>query len=63
MKWIDVAIQERVSRIVRYRQDIEDFHKGRIVELEAKIMMLEKEVAMLQEKKAKGTPVDVEQEG
>lgn len=59
MKWIDVQIQERVSRIVRYKQDIEDFHKGRIIELEAKIMMLEKEVTLLQEKRVKGTPVEV----
>ena len=43
-KWIEVQVQERISRINRYRQDIEDYKKGRILELEAKIMMLELEL-------------------
>jgi len=43
-KWIEVQIQERVSRIARYKQDIDDFKKGKITELEAKIMMLELEL-------------------
>lgn len=43
-KWIEVQIQERVSRIARYKQDIEDLKKGRILELEAKILMLELEL-------------------
>ena len=43
-KWIEVQIQERISRIARYKQDIEDFKKGRILELEAKIMLLELEL-------------------
>jgi hypothetical protein len=47
-KWIEVQIQERKSRIVRYKQDIEDLQKGKIVDLEARIMMLEKEIKKLQ---------------
>lgn len=43
-KWIEVQIQERRSRIVRYKQDIEDLMKGKITELQAKIMMLELEL-------------------
>jgi len=49
-KWVEVQIQERVSRIARYKQDIEDLKKGKILELEAKIMLLELE---LQEIKAR----------
>ena len=50
-KWREVQIQERVSRIVRYRQDIDDLKKGKILELEAKIMMLEMEVDRLKSEK------------
>ena len=50
-KWREVQIQERISRIVRYKQDIEDLQKGRILELEAKILMLEMEVARLKSEK------------
>jgi hypothetical protein len=50
-KWREVQIQERVSRIVRYKQDIEDLKKGKILELEAKIMMLEMEIQRLRSEK------------
>jgi hypothetical protein len=50
-KWIEVQIQERVSRIARYKQDIEDFKKGRILELEAKIMLLELELKEIRARK------------
>ena len=59
LKWAEVAIQEKKSRIVRHRQDIEDLKKGAIVDLEAKIMMLEKEVTKLEEQKANLTPINV----
>lgn len=58
-KWIEVSIQERKSRIARHRQDIEDLIKGKIVDLEAKIMMLERELAHLQEQYKNIDPVDV----
>jgi len=50
-KWIEVQIQERISRIARYKQHIEDFKKGRILELEAKIMLLELELKAIQARK------------
>jgi len=50
-KWVDVQIQERKSRVVKMRQDIEDLVKGMKVKLEAQIMMLEKEIRFLQEKR------------
>jgi len=59
LKWAEVAIQEKRSRIIRHRQDIEDLTKGTIVDLEAKIMMLEKEVLKLEEQKAALTPINV----
>jgi hypothetical protein len=49
-KWKEVQIQERISRINRHRQDIEDLQKGKIKELEIKITMLEKEVEFLKTK-------------
>lgn len=47
-KWIQVQIQERISRINRAKQDIEDLQRGQIVKLEGHIMMLEKELKKLQ---------------
>lgn len=58
-KWIDVQIQERKSRIVKTKQDIEDLEKGMKVKLEAMVMMLEKEIAFLEDKKRKITPEDI----
>jgi len=49
-KWIECQIQERKSRIVRLNQDIEDLKKGKIISLEAEIMMLDKELKKLEEK-------------
>jgi len=48
-KWKSVAIQEKVSRIARHKQDIEDLQKGKIVDIEAQIMMLERELTHLRE--------------
>jgi len=50
-KWVEVQIQERISRIARYKQDIEDYKKGRILELEAKIMLLELELKEIRARK------------
>ena len=50
-KWVEVQIQERISRIARHKQDIEDLKKGRILELEAKIMLLELELKAIQSRK------------
>lgn len=59
-KWLQVQIQERVSRINRAKQDIEDLKKGQIVKLEGHIMMLEKELRHLQDKLKQGQPIDVD---
>ena len=50
-KWIEVQIQERKSRIARHKQDMEDLLKGKIVDLEARILMLELELKELEAKK------------
>jgi len=49
--WIDVQIQERKSRIVKMKQDIEDLIKVQKIKFDAQIMMLEKEIGYLQQKK------------
>lgn len=48
--WAMAAIQQKRSAIFRYKQDIEDLTKGRILELTAKIKMLELEIASLENK-------------
>jgi NAD-specific glutamate dehydrogenase len=50
-KWIEVQIQERKSRINRHKQDMEDLIKGKLVDLEARILMLEQELKELEAKK------------
>ena len=61
-KWIEVQIQERKSRIARHKQDIEDLMKGKIVDLEARIMMLERELIDLEQQKNKVTIIEVQGE-
>lgn len=46
--WIKVQIQEKKSQISRYKQDIEDLQKGRILDLQARIKMCEMEVTKLE---------------
>lgn len=58
LMWLNVQIQERRSRIARYKQDIEDLQKGKILDLQAKIIMLEKEVAAMEQSKNGGV-IDV----
>lgn len=61
-KWIEVQIQERKSRIARHKQDIEDLIKGKMVELESRILMLEKELKELESKKNRVTSIDITKE-
>jgi hypothetical protein len=58
-KWIEVQIQERKSRIARHRQDMEDLIKGKLVDLEARIMMLEKELKELETKRDRVRAIEV----
>jgi len=46
--WVQVQIQEKKSMINRYTQDIEDLEKGRMLDLKARIKMLELEIGKLQ---------------
>jgi hypothetical protein len=50
-KWIEVQIQERKSRIARHKQDMEDLVKGKMVDLEARILMLDQELKELEAKR------------
>ena len=58
-KWIEVQIQERKSRIARHKQDMEDLLKGKIVDLEARILMLEKELKDLELERDRVTIIEV----
>jgi hypothetical protein len=57
--WISVQIQEKKSRIVKTKQDIEDLMKGMKLKLEAQIIMLDKEILYLQQKRDSLTVQDV----
>lgn len=46
--WIKVQIQQKISAINRFKQDIEDLQKGRILDLTARIKMLELEIIKLE---------------
>ena len=48
--WKNVRIQEIKSRIVRHKQDIEDLERGKIMDLTARIKMLELELRHLETK-------------
>ena len=45
--WRQAKMQEIRSRIARHKQDIEDLERGRILDLRAKIKMLELELKKL----------------
>ena len=48
--WVKVAIQEKKSRIVKHKQDLEDLMKGEVLKIEALIKMLELEQKELESK-------------
>jgi DNA repair exonuclease SbcCD ATPase subunit len=65
--WLDVQIQEKRSRmagskraILEAEQKIEDIQKGVILDLKAKVIMLEREIKFLQQKKQSQDIVDAE---
>lgn len=58
--WINVKIQEKKSTIAGIKQLIEDLKKGKILDLEARVIMNEKELEMLiQSKRGDGGVIDV----
>ena len=50
-KWLDVQIQEKISRRNNAKQRIDDLMKGVIIGLQADIIMLDKEISNLKRKK------------
>ena len=58
-KWVEVKIQECKSRIARHQQDKEDLIKGKLVDLDARIMMLDLEQKKLETELIHLTPIDV----
>jgi hypothetical protein len=48
LKWVAVRKQEAKSQIVHLRQEIEDLQKGKIVELERKILHAEQTLKQLE---------------
>jgi hypothetical protein len=59
VKWIQVKIQECKSRINRHQQDKEDLIKGKLVDLEARILMLDLELKKLENELIHLIPIDV----
>jgi hypothetical protein len=57
--WIKVQIQQKVSAINRYKQDIEDLQRGRILDLTARIKMLELEINKLESELLRSESLDV----
>jgi len=49
LKWLQVSKQERISKIVHWKQAIEDLLKGKIPEIERQILHAEQELAQLLE--------------
>lgn len=48
--WGRVEIQQKTSMIARWKQDIEDMQKGKILDLQANIKMRELEIKVLEAK-------------
>lgn len=62
IKWLEIQIQERRSRVVRLRQDIEDITKGKIVELEAQMIIANNELIKLEnDKKLLESSIDAQE--
>jgi hypothetical protein len=58
-KWVEVKIQECRSRKARHQQDMEDLIKGKLVDLEARILMLDLELKKLEQELVHLTVIDV----
>ena len=55
-----MQIQQKVSAINRYKQDIEDLQKGRILDLTARIRMLELEIKKLESELMRSEALDAD---
>jgi len=58
-RWLQVQINERVSRINKTKQDIMDLKNVQLIKLEAQVIMMEQEIKRLEEKLAKKEPIEV----
>jgi hypothetical protein len=58
-KWVEVKIQECRSRKARHQQDMEDLIKGKLVDLEARILMLDLELKKLEQELVHLTVIDI----
>jgi len=57
--WMKVEIQQKISAVVRKKQDIEDLEKGRILDLQAQIKLHELEIKELENKLLKSKSITV----
>lgn len=58
-KWLEVQINERISRKNKLVQDIDDLKKIQLIRLEAQILILDQEIAALQQKLSQKEPIEV----
>ena len=58
-KWVEVKIQECKSRRARHQQDMEDLIKGKLVDLEARILELDLQLKQLEAQAIKLTIIDI----
>ena len=58
-KWVEVKIQECKSRRARHQQDMEDLIKGKLVDLEARVLMLDLELKKLESELVHLTVIDI----
>lgn len=62
LKWIEARKQEAKSKLVHYKQAIEDLIKGKVPEIERQILAVEQELAQLEfQGKSLQDSVDAEQ--
>ncbi len=58
--WIQVEIQQKTSMIARWKQDIEDMQKGKILDLQARVKLTELEIKVLQAKLKQAQSIQAE---
>ena len=59
-KWLEVKIQECKSRRARHLQEMEDLIKGSMVQLEARVLVIDLELKKLENDLMKLTVIDVQ---
>ena len=59
-RWLQVQINERVSRVNKIRQDIQDLRDIQLIKLEAQVILLEQEINKLRSELNKKEPITVQ---